>query len=133
MARIAPIQRVQDKRWQREIVDPIHMLCDFDLILIMRVDLDQNFHSAGVGILCQLRNHIERFGNHEAAGARLLDGVANSIQTDDPNACVMKLIENSRQVVPASRMANVYVNLLGGECGPEETLNSIVEARSGEW
>ncbi len=128
MAGIAPVQRVQDKRRQREVVDPIGLLCDFDLFLIMRMDFDQHFDFAGVGLRLQFRDEIERFGNHEGTCAGLLDRVADGVQTNDANARVLKLIENTHQVVPARGMANVDVDLPGSEGGPEQMLGAVSEA-----
>ena len=102
---------------------------DFDLILIVRVDFNQHFDPARIGLAPEFRDEIERFGNHEATGARLLDGVADRVQANDANAGILKLIENPRQVIPARRMTNIDVDLLGRESGPEKMLGSVGEAR----
>src|SRR6185312_16449072 len=133
VSRIAAIERVQHERRQREIVDPVALPRDFDLVLIMCVDLDQNLGPPRVGLRSEFRDEVERFANHEATGAGFLDGVTDGVEADDPNTGAVELVKNEREVLATRGMVNVDVNLFGSKGGPEKVFDSVCETRLCKW
>ena len=130
--RVPGVERVQHERRQREVVDAVDMLGDFDLLAIVTMDLHQDFDSTCSRLFGQLPDKRKRFGNHEARGPRFLDGVAGGIQADRANACRLKLIQNLLQIAFARGIANVDIDLLRRECRPQQALGSILKPQPGK-
>src|SRR5690349_2275733 len=95
---IAGIQRVQYEWGECEIVYPIDLPGDLDLLLIMGMDFDEHFNSKCVRLGFELGDECEGLGNHETARARLFDGVTSRVQAYTANARGLKLLQNPVQV-----------------------------------
>ena len=95
---------VQDQRRQREVVDPIDLASDLDLLLVVAMHLDENFHAERARLFRQLGDEGEGLGHHEAIGSRLLDGVTDGVEADGANAGRVKSLQNGAQVGLALRM-----------------------------
>src|SRR2546426_10084231 len=130
---IPHIQRVQNQRRQREVVDPIDLFGDFDLLEVMTVDLDEYLDTKAVRLICQLRDEFEGFGNHEATGARLLNCISNGVEPNRTNAGGVKLLQDIFEVAFAFTVMDIDVDLLARKCGPQQTLPAVLELVIREW
>jgi hypothetical protein len=113
---------VQDERWQREVVDPVDLTRDVNLILVVPVNFDEHVHAARARLRREIGNERTRLGNHEAARARLLDRVADGVEPDGANACIMESREHRGQVSPAFGMLHVDIDLVAREGRPQQHL-----------
>ena len=114
-------QRVQKQRRQGEIVDAVHLGGDLHLLLVIAVDLDEDFKAALDALLAQTGDELKGLGGHEAAGAGFLGAVAHGIETDVAHVAGGHLIEDGHQVFPALGGISVDVHLLRGEADPYQT------------
>ena len=130
--RVAPVQRVQHQRRQREIVDPVHARGNLDLLPVVPVDLDQDLDPPGVGFGADSGDEIERLGNHEAAGPGLLDRVSDRVEANGPDARRLEPVEHVNEVSPAFRMVDVDIDLLAGERRPQQRRRSVPRLVPGE-
>ena len=124
---IGRVKGMQNQWRQREIVDPIDLAGNLDLLLEVAVHLDENFHAEGAGLFRELGDEVEGFRDHEATGAWLLDGVTDSVKADGVNAGRVESFENGPEVGLALRMRHVDVDLLRREGGPEQLLFAIAQ------
>ena len=129
---IGRIKGMQNQRRQREIVDPIDPAGDLDLLLVIAVHLDENFHVERTGLPCELIDESEGFGDHETAGAGFLDGVTDSVKSDGVDAGCMEAFENGAEIGLTLRMRHVDVNLLRRERGPDQLLYAIAQTCVGK-
>ena len=58
--RVARVQRVQHQRRQREVVDPVDLARDVDLILVVPVDFDEHLHAERVRLRREVGDERER-------------------------------------------------------------------------
>ena len=114
-------QRVQKQRRQGEIVDAVHLGGDLHLLLVVAVDLDEDFKAALDALLAQTGDELKGLGGHEAAGAGFLGAVAHGVETDVAHVAGGHLIEDGHQVFPALGGISVDVHLLRGEADPYQT------------
>src|SRR4051812_1812647 len=131
-------QCVQYKWRQGEVVHAIHLTRNFNLIPIVAVDFDQDLHAESMSTRGQLRDVPECLRDHEASGAGALDRVPDSIQSDQPNACPLELLQNCSDVSHALFTFNIDVDLLRRERGPQQALFAILhphyrERQTGTW
>ena len=101
--------------------NPVHMPGDVDLVLVVRMNLDQYFDTQLVRLDRSPCNEVERLWDHETAGAGFLDRVARGIQANRPNSSGLKLTQD---LFPGTRpcgRADVDIDLLRRERGPQET------------
>src|SRR5438132_5115196 len=59
LTRIAGVKRMQHEWRQREVVDPVHLACDLNLLEVMAVDLDQDFDAERMRLCCEVSDEIE--------------------------------------------------------------------------
>ena len=114
-------QRVQKQRRQGEIVDAVHLGGDLHLLLVIAVNLDEDFKAALDALLAQTGDELKGLGGHEAAGAGFLGAVAHGVETDVAHVAGGHLIEDGHQVFPALGGISVDVHLLRGEADPYQT------------
>ena len=112
-------ERVQHERRQREIVDPVDLAGDFDLLQVVAVNLDQDLDAQRTGLGGQFGDEFEGFGNHETAGARLLDCVPDRVEPDHLDPRSLELAEDRLQIGFRLRMPDIDVDLLRIEGGPQ--------------
>ena len=113
-------QRVQKQRRQGEIVDAVHLGGDFHLLLVVAVNLDEDFKAALDALLAQTGDELKGLGGHEAAGAGFLGAVAHGVETDVAHVAGGHLIEDRHQVFPTLGGISVDVHLLRGEAHPDQ-------------
>src|SRR5205823_13850467 len=99
----------------------------------MTVDLHEYFDTKRVRLICQLRDEFEGFGNHEAAGARLLNCISNRVEPDCTNAGGVKLLQDIFEVAFAFSVTDVDVDLLARKCGPQQARFAMLEFVFREW
>ena len=116
----ARIQRVQDQRWQGEVVHPVNPVSHVELILVVTVNFDQHLHIERVRLCGEPGDERERLRNHEAAGARLLDCEADCIEPNRADAGAVQTMENAGEVPLRFGMRHVDVDLIAREGGPQE-------------
>ena len=121
-------QGVQHQRRQREVVDPIDMAGDLDLLLVVGVQLDQHLQAQGVGPGRDLGNEVEGFGQHEATRPGALDGIAHGVQAHLADAVGGQRLENAFEVGPPLGMLDIDVELLRRERGPQDLCLAIGQA-----
>ena len=92
---VAGAQRVQQQRRQGEVVDAVHLGCDFDLLLVVGVHFDEDLQAALDAFLTQTRDELEGLRGHEAAGAGFLGAVADGVETDVADVGSRHLVEKS--------------------------------------
>ena len=124
---LAGIKGMQDQGRQREVIDQIHLPGDFDLILIVAVDLHQHVHIAAARLVGQLFEEVIGLGDHEAACARLLDGIARRIKPDRGDPGAGKILQNAVEIGRSLLAMDVDVDLLRREGGPDHLLAAILE------
>ena len=118
---------MQDQGRQREVIDQIHLPGDFDLILIVAVDLHQHVHIAGSRLVGQLFEEVIGLGDHEAACARFLDGISRRIKPDRRDPGAGKILQNAVEIGRPLLAMDVDVDLLRREGGPDHLLAAILE------
>ena len=72
-------------------------------------------------------DELVRLGNHEARGARALDGIADRIEADQADVSLVEPVEDREQVVPPGVVLDIDVDLLVGECGPDGVNRAVRE------
>ena len=117
---VAGAQRVQQQRRQGEVVDAVHLGCDFDLLLVVGVHFDEDFQTALDAFLTQTGDQLEGLRGHEAAGAGFLGAIADGVETDVADVGSRHLVEDGHEVFPALVGIGVDVHLLRGEADPHE-------------
>ena len=127
---ITRVQRVQNQRRQREVVDPVDLARDVDLILVVAVDFDQHLHAERVRLCRELGDERERLRNHEAARARLLDGEADGIEPNRADAGAVQTLEDAGEIPLRFGMRHVDVDLIARERGPEEKPCPLAQSRA---
>ena len=111
---------MQKQRRQGEIVDAVHLGGDFHLLLVVAVDLDEDFKAALDALLAQTGDELERLRSHEAAGAGFLGAIADGVEADVADVRGGHLVENRHEVFPALVGIGVNINLLRGEAHPDQ-------------
>src|SRR6266699_7246328 len=86
-----------------------------------------------MGFGTELGYKAKSLWNHEAAGPRLLDGVADGIEPDHAYSRMLKLVENCFQITLAFRMLHVDVDLLGSKRGPKKASFAAFQHDICEW
>src|ERR1051325_4646385 len=98
---------MQDQRGKREVIHPIHLLRDLYLLLVVAVNLDQNFNPERVRLSRELGDELKRLWNHEATRAGLFNRIADRVETNQAYACVSKALQDRLQVRLSFRILNV--------------------------
>jgi hypothetical protein len=117
---VACVDRVQRQRWQREVVHPIDLRRDFELIVIVPMDLDEHLDAECVRLRGHIGDERKRLRDHETAGARPLDREPDGVEPNRPYPGGMQSRKDRRQISPALRVLDVDVDLLAGERGPQD-------------
>ena len=60
-------ERVQHERRQREVVHPVHVARDLDLLLVVRMHLDEHLEPLTARPIGERADEVEGLGQHEAA------------------------------------------------------------------
>ena len=113
-------QAVQQQRGQREIIDAVDLGGDLDLLLVIRMHLDEDLQPALDALLAQTADEFEALRRHEAGGVGLLGTVADGVEPDVADVRGGHLVEDRHQVFPAFSRIGVDVHLLRGERGPHQ-------------
>ena len=79
---VTGIQRMQQQRRKREIVDAIDLRCNLNLLLVVGVHFDEDFQTALDTLFTQAGDELERLRSHEAARASFLSAVADGVETN---------------------------------------------------
>ena len=117
---VTGIQRVQQQRRKREIVDAIDLRRNLNLLLVVGMHFDEDFQAALDTLLTQTGDELERLRSHEAACAGFLSAVADGVETNVADVGCGHLIENRHQVFPTLVGIRVNVDLLRGETDPNQ-------------
>ena len=113
-------KRMQDERGKREVVHPIHLTRDFQLLHVVTVNLYEDFDSLRMGVRGERFDEAKRLRNHETACPWLLDGISDRIEPYSANSCMPKIVENGLEVRFALRVLYINVDLLGSERRPKK-------------
>ena len=92
--RVARKQRVQHERRKREIIDPVNMPGDVDLILIVRVDLHQHFDSSACA--CAVSSAMK--SNVSGIMKQLVPGFLMAYPAASSRIARMRAAANSRRI-----------------------------------
>ena len=84
------------------------------------MDFDEHLESARARPCGQVRDERQRLRDHEAAGARLLDGETCGVDANRADARRLEALEDRVEIPAAFGMMDVDVDLLGRERGPEQ-------------
>ena len=117
---VTGIQRVQQQRRKREIVDAIDLRRNLNLLLVVGMHFDEDFQAALDTLLTQTGDELERLRSHEAACAGFLSAVADGVETNVADVGCGHLIENRHQIFPTLVGIRVNVDLLRGETDPNQ-------------
>ena len=118
---VTGIQRMQQQRRKREIVDAIDLRCNLNLLLVVGMHFDEDFQTALDTLFTQAGDELERLRSHEAARASFLSAVADGVETNVADVGCGHLIEDGHEVFPALVGIGVDVHLLRGEADPYQT------------
>src|SRR5215469_10174808 len=109
---------MQDERRKSEIIDPVNLLCDFNLLQVVTVDLHKTFHTEGMDLRRKRFDEAKSFGYHETTRSGLLDCIAHCIESDRPYADRLKSMEDCAQIGLPLPMFHVDVDLSWSKRSP---------------
>src|SRR5512146_896171 len=106
---------------------------NFDLLQIVAMNLDENFNPERMCMLRQLRNVFEGLRDHETGCATLLDCIADCIKSDGADASLVKAGQDALKVSLTLSRQHINVDLLRGECSPEQMFLTVGQSGVSEW
>ena len=114
------VQRVQQQRGQGEVVDVVDALGHPQHRMVPGVHLGEGPQPEPVDLLVQPVHDLQGVLGDEAARARGLGHVADSVQADGAHPVTGQQLQYLPQVLPGARRVQVEVELGGGERGPQQ-------------
>ncbi len=117
-------QAEEHERWECEVVYPVDSARHLDLKAMVGVDFDEDLHASLPSRLRDAFDERKALGDHETRRSGPLDRVADRVETNEVDADLPKPVENRQQIGPRTRVADIEIDLLVGECCPDLPRNT---------
>ena len=102
---------MQSQRWEGEIVNPVHLPSDLNLIVMVAVHLNQHFDSQRMGLSGKPGDKVKRLRDHETTCAGFLDREASGIQPDCADTGSLEVIQDLLQIAFACGRLDIDIDL----------------------
>src|ERR1700720_81783 len=91
---LAHEQRVEDERRGCEVIAPVDLPGNLELLRIVAVDLDQDFHAKGASLGGERGDEAKGLGNHETTCCPLFNRVTHGVEPNHAYAGGLKAPKN---------------------------------------